>query len=145
MYINPKHKEARLSPNPERGAPDGPLLLPPQLARSEDWTWAARQGADVPSPYSDPSYLSVFTDLARALHRRQSPHAVVVGDRGVGKGALLAEFARRAAVGEYPFLDSKRFLAIDTRFVPPDEARGRLVGGPGVVLGGTGGVGGSAR
>ncbi|MBA4182151.1 MAG: hypothetical protein C0506_16315 [Anaerolinea sp.] len=50
----------------------------------------------------------------------------MVGERGVGKSTLLAEFARRAAF-DRGFLAAKRIIAVDCRHTPPDEARARLV------------------
>jgi ATP-dependent Clp protease ATP-binding subunit ClpC len=78
------------------------------------------------SPYDgDPTFDHLFDELARALHRREYPHALVVGERGVGKSTLVVEFARRAA-SDRGFLAAKRVLAVDCRHTPPDEARARL-------------------
>ena len=105
-----------------------PVLIPPQIAASDDLTWHSKQAGQFgPSPFQDdPSYDQLFHALCRALYRRQHPHALLVGDRGVGKPILVAEFARLAAVGRAPFLAPKRFLSVDCRYVPPDEARPRL-------------------
>ena len=104
-----------------------PVLLPPDVAVSEDLTWHARQaGATADSPFAgDPLFDHLFESLARALHRRERPHALLVGERGVGKSTLVAEFARRAA-HDRGFLAAKRVLAVDCRHTPPDEARARL-------------------
>lgn len=106
---------------------DSPILFPPEIASSDDLTWHARRaGATGSSPFDgDPAFDRLFDTLARTLHRRASPHALLVGERGVGKSALLAEFARRAAF-DRGFLTAKRVLAIDCRHTPPDEARARL-------------------
>jgi ATP-dependent Clp protease ATP-binding subunit ClpA len=111
-------------PDAPHTRPDAPVLLPPEVAASEDLTWHARRaGAASGSPYEgDP----LFDWLARALHRRERPHALLVGERGVGKSTLLAEFARRAAF-DRGFLAAKRVVSVDCRHTPPDEARARLV------------------
>ncbi len=41
----------------------------------------------------DPVFDHLFDALARVLHRREYPHALPVGERGVGKSTLIAEFA----------------------------------------------------
>jgi ATP-dependent Clp protease ATP-binding subunit ClpC len=103
-----------------------PLLLPPQIAASEDLTWHARQASPSSSPFDDdPTAERLFDALARALHRRQYPNVLLVGDRGVGKSAIIAELARRAA-SHGGFLSAKRFLSVDCRYLVPDEARPRL-------------------
>jgi ATP-dependent Clp protease ATP-binding subunit ClpA len=114
-------------PSPPSSAP--PTYLPPEVAASEDLTWRARRAEfGGPSPYDgEPQFERLFDSLARALHRREHPHALLVGERGVGKSALLAEFARRAA-HDRGFLAAKRVLTVDCRHTPPDEARARLVG-----------------
>lgn len=111
--------------SPSAGAP---ILLPPEVAASEDLTWHARRtGFRGGSPYDgDPLFDHLFDSLARALHLRERPHALLVGERGVGKPALLTEFARRAA-HDRGFLGAKHVLAVDCRHTPPDEARARLV------------------
>jgi ATP-dependent Clp protease ATP-binding subunit ClpA len=103
--------------------------LPPEVAPSEDLTWHARRAEFVgPGPYAgDALFDRLFDSLARALHRREHPHALLVGERGVGKSTLVAEFARRAA-HDRGFLAAKRVLAVDCRHTPPDEARARLAG-----------------
>lgn len=119
-----------MSPPPplEPGADANPLLLPSHVAPSEDWTWLARRGSTDPPPFDgDRGALRVFDGLARALHRRALPHAVLVGEKGVGKSTLLAEFSRRAAQSGSGFLAAKRFLAVDGRYVPADDARPRLL------------------
>jgi ATP-dependent Clp protease ATP-binding subunit ClpC len=111
------------------GSRDGhPFALPPQIAPASDLTWAARNGDDKwEFPLGDePSFAIAFEGLARALHRRFHPNAVVVGERGVGGGSLVREFARRAAVGQIPFLAERVFLWVDCRHVPADESRPRL-------------------
>lgn len=106
---------------------DAPAQLPPEVAASEDLTWHARRTGFVgPSPYDgDAACDRLFDALARALYRREHSHALLVGERGVGKSTLLAEFARRAA-HDRGFLAAKRVLAVDCRHTPPDEARARL-------------------
>ncbi len=108
--------------------PDQTILLPGQIAPSADLTWEARQsGPARESPFDgSAAYDGVFDALARALHRRHRPHALVAAEPGVGAPALLAELARRAAAGRAGFLGAKRFLAVDCRHTPADEARTRL-------------------
>ncbi|AMV24180.1 ATP-dependent Clp protease ATP-binding subunit ClpE [Gemmata sp. SH-PL17] len=112
---------------PDKPQADLPVLFPPEVGPSEDLTWLARRASpDLDSPFAgDPMFDALFDQLARALHRRASPHAALVGERGVGKSSLIAEFARRAA-WDRGFLQSKRVLVVDARHTPPDEARARL-------------------
>lgn len=118
---------ANTSRKPPHESETAPLLLPPQIAPSEDLSWSVRQAAPGESPFdSEPAYDRLFDELARALHRRQHPHALLVGERGVGKVVVLAEWARRATGPRGGFLATKRFLRVDARYAPPDEARARL-------------------
>jgi ATP-dependent Clp protease ATP-binding subunit ClpC len=112
----------------QRPTGDAPFRLPIQIAPSDDLTWQARQAETRPEyPFdSVPLYDRVFDGLSRALHRRTQPHALLVGDRGVGKLALVSEFARRAAVGQLPYLADCQFIRIDGRHISPDETRPRL-------------------
>jgi ATP-dependent Clp protease ATP-binding subunit ClpA len=114
--------------DPEPTPGEAVFFLPPQLAPSEDLTRRAREGAiAMPFPFDgEPRYEQLFDALARVLHRRQRHHALLVGERGVGKTTLVAELARRAAVGRIPFLARRRFLSVDCRYVPPDESRQQL-------------------
>jgi ATP-dependent Clp protease ATP-binding subunit ClpC len=107
---------------------ESPLLLPPQIAVSEDLTWQAwKAGSLTDSPFDlDPNALLLFENLARALHRSKYPNALLVGERGVGKLTVIAELSRRAAHATTGFLPAKRFLSVDSRFTSPDEARPRL-------------------
>lgn len=109
-------------------AGDHPFVLPPQLAPSEDLTHRVKT-ASMPGtlPFDgEPAYEKLFEALTRVLHRRRSHHVLLTGERGVGKSIILAELARRAAVGQIPFLASRRFVTIDCRYIPPDESRPRL-------------------
>jgi ATP-dependent Clp protease ATP-binding subunit ClpA len=105
-----------------------PFVLPPQLAVSDDLTHRARTAEPGPNyPFDgEPQYESLFDAMARVLHRTKSHHVLLSGERGVGKSAVIAELARRAASGMLPFLADKRFLTIDCRFIAPDESRQRL-------------------
>jgi ATP-dependent Clp protease ATP-binding subunit ClpC len=115
---------------PARDSAEAPQLLPPRVAPSTDLTWLAQSSeAQTGSPFDgEPAYDAVFASLARALHRRQHAHVLLVGERGVGKSTLVAELARRAAQTPSGFLAAKRFLSIDCRYVTSDEARPRLTG-----------------
>jgi ATP-dependent Clp protease ATP-binding subunit ClpA len=53
---------------------------------------------------------------------------MLTGERGVAKSTVIAELARRAAMGLIRSLEHKRFLTVDCRFISPDESRQRLVG-----------------
>jgi ATP-dependent Clp protease ATP-binding subunit ClpC len=112
----------------EPPAVDAPFSLPPQLAASEDLTHRVRTAAaPAEFPFDGvPQYELLFDSLARILHRRQAHHVLLAGERGVGKSAVLAELARRAACGGIPFLAHMRFLSVDCRYVSPDESRPRL-------------------
>jgi ATP-dependent Clp protease ATP-binding subunit ClpA len=105
-----------------------PLVLPPQLAPSEDLTRLART-AEAPAAFpfgGDPQYDRLFESIARVLHRRRVNSVLLVGERGVGKATVVAELARRAAAGAIRFLKGRRFLSVDCRYIPPDESRQRL-------------------
>jgi ATP-dependent Clp protease ATP-binding subunit ClpA len=107
---------------------DQPVLLPPAIAPSEDLTHRA-QTAEMPpdSPFDgEPGYDQLFEAITRALHRRQAPHVLLCGERGVGKATVIAELARRAIVGKIPSLQGRRFLQVDCRHTPPEESRERL-------------------
>ena len=108
---------------------DGPALLPPELVPSADLTRQAGQAdSNASHPFDDePLYDRIFDSLARALHRREHPFAILVGERGVGKSTILAEAARRAISGGLPFLSDCRFIIADGKHVPPDESRPRLM------------------
>jgi len=58
--------------------------------------------------------------------RRQRHHALLVGDKGVGRTTVLHELARRSAAGETSFLANWTFLWFDCKHVGPDDSRGCL-------------------
>jgi len=105
-----------------------PILLPPQIAPSEDLTWQARCSPFVSSsPFdTDPVAERLFDTLTRAIHRREYSNALLIGQHGVGKASYIAELARRAANDTTGLLAAKRFLAVDCRHTVPDGARARL-------------------
>jgi ATP-dependent Clp protease ATP-binding subunit ClpC len=107
---------------------DVPFRLPPELASCEDLSHLTRGAArDGEYPFDlDPQYAKLFADLARAFHRSQARHVVLVGERGVGHGTIITELARRVTVGQIPFLANNRIVAIDCRYVPCEESRERL-------------------
>lgn len=109
---------------------DRPFELPPQLAFCEDLTFRMRRApVDGEFPFdADPQYERLFQELARAFHRSQTKHVVLVGERGVGQSAVIAELARRSATGQIPFLNQKRIVSIDCRYVPLEESRERFAG-----------------
>jgi ATP-dependent Clp protease ATP-binding subunit ClpA len=95
---------------------------------TEDLTERARltHGND-PSPFAgEPVFDSIFHEIYRILHRRHTHNIVLVGDRGIGKSTLVAELARRAVLGDAPFLADRRFFWIDAKFTLPSEGSGRL-------------------
>jgi ATP-dependent Clp protease ATP-binding subunit ClpA len=107
-----------------------PSPVPPEVAGCEDLTERARACAG-PGPFpfdGEPAYDRLFAAFTRALHRRQARHVLLVGERGVAKTTVVAELARRAACGQAASLAGLRFLHVDCRHAPPDEARARLVG-----------------
>lgn len=120
------HDGAAGAEGPDPGADEGLLSLEPLPA--EDLTLRARnaEAPEAPPFDGEPQYQRLFDELARALHRRQSRHVLLTGERGVGKASVVAELARRAAAGLIPSLAGCRFLSIDCRFIPPDESRARL-------------------
>jgi ATP-dependent Clp protease ATP-binding subunit ClpA len=111
----------------DSGREDEPLI-PPDLVPSEDMTLLARRtAADGPFPFDgEPPFEGLFESLTRALHRRRAHHVLLVGERGVGKGIVLAELARRSASGVLPSLEGWRFLRVDCRHLPPEDGRQRL-------------------
>lgn len=105
-----------------------PFQLPRELIASDDLT-ERLSGANPEEPFPfdlHPPFKRVFEGLARALHRRARPHAVLVGERGVGLMPLVVEAARRAAQGGMKFLEGSRWLALHARYVLPEESRARL-------------------
>ena len=110
-------------------SPDEPFRLPAELAPSADLTFQARAAAAGDAfPFDgDPQYERLFEQIARALHRRGAHHVLLSGERGVGKTTVLAELARRAAVGDVPFLQEARFVLADCRYTAPEESRQRLL------------------
>jgi ATP-dependent Clp protease ATP-binding subunit ClpA len=114
---------------------DRPLLIPPALFPSQDLTFLAHCGELIlatgltngGAPATGGRLPLLIDSMARALYRRRNRHVLVTGKRGVGKTTLVWEFARRAAVGEIPFLKENRFLWIDVQDVSPDESRPRFM------------------
>jgi ATP-dependent Clp protease ATP-binding subunit ClpA len=110
---------------PLHGTDAGPFPLPPELCPSEDLTHRVRAGGfDGPSPFDgEPRIERLFDAVARALHRSQAGHVLLVGERGVGKHTIITELARRAAAGRPAFLARKRFVRADCRYVVAEETR----------------------
>src|SRR5207247_8464899 len=82
-----------------------------------------------PFPYDEArEYDALFDNLARILHRSQAHHVLLVGERGVGKQAILVDFARRAALGRPAFLGDKSVVSVDCRYTAPEDSRRVLVG-----------------
>lgn len=68
----------------------------------------------------------VYDAIARVLYRRQQRHVLITARQGTGKTAIVRELARRAAIGEVPFLKDRRFLWIDASNVGPEDSRACL-------------------
>jgi ATP-dependent Clp protease ATP-binding subunit ClpA len=98
--------------------------LPSSLPPSEDLTWLARTCAIPPARHLE----RYFDALCRALHRTRDRHVLLTGLPGVGLTTLLRELARRAAEGEIPFLQRKRFVRVDCRDVSPEQSGAQLSG-----------------
>jgi ATP-dependent Clp protease ATP-binding subunit ClpA len=98
--------------------------LPGGLPPHEDLTWLARTAGIAPALHAD----RYIEPLVKALHRTTGNHVLITGLPGVGTTTLVRELARRAAVGEIPFLRRKRFLWIDCRDVAPADAGTVLAG-----------------
>lgn len=54
----------------------------------------------------------------RVLFRDRTRHVLLVAERGVGQGLVIAEFARRMAAGSFPFLKDCRVLCTNVRHTP---------------------------
>ena len=107
----------------------GAWTLSPAMFPYEDLTLRARQAefATV-SPFAgDSDYERIFAQIERALSRRQTPHVLLSGERGVGKATVATEFTRRLVLGDFPLLGDQQILLIDGRHIPADESRGRLI------------------
>lgn len=103
-----------------------PAGWPAGLGEVADLT-AAVATDETPSAFDGvAAYEPVFGALARALYRRRRRHAFLVGERGVGLPAVVAELARRGRQGRPEFLNDLRVLLADARHVPPDETRAYL-------------------
>ncbi|RFS86983.1 ATP-dependent Clp protease ATP-binding subunit [Actinomadura spongiicola] len=98
--------------------------LPATLPPAQDLTWLARTDEPAPALHVD----RYFDPLLRALHRASAPHVLITGMPGVGTTTLVRELARRAAIGQIPFLRRKRFLYVDCRDVTPTESGTKLSG-----------------
>jgi hypothetical protein len=132
--IGPDSDETTATPG---AATDRPVLLPPELAPSEDLTFRASIAAPCKTfPFDgEPQFERLFDEVCRVLHRQHANHVLLVGERGVGKSTVVAELARRAAGGGIPFLAEKRLLSVDCRYVSPDESRDRIAAVFGHVAG----------
>jgi ATP-dependent Clp protease ATP-binding subunit ClpA len=86
----------------------------------EDITARLKQGTGLKStPFDDdPAFGLFFDQLARVLFRDRTRHVLLVAERGVGQGLVIAEFARRMAAGSFPFLKDCRVLCTNVRHTP---------------------------
>lgn len=125
------------NPEPEQQAIEFPSQAGPCIDLTERMSGAA--DIDGISPFQDDlQYEQLFESMARVLHRGQGQHVMLVADRGVGRSILLAEFARQAVAGTFPFLKSLRFIQFDARYTPSDQSRTRLESILGPALGAAG-------
>jgi hypothetical protein len=71
-------------------------VVPPEIAPSEDLTARAREAPESVEFVlcGEPQYAALFDRIARVLHRREQGNVLLVGERGVGIGAMLGELAR---------------------------------------------------
>lgn len=113
----------RAGDTPQAAAAGDDEGSPGRVLPVEDLTAAVRSGA-VPAAVveSSPNGGNVYLRLARVLCRQAQNHVLLIGDRGVGKTALLRELARRAWSGEVPFLKERRFVRVDCSLIPPDDS-----------------------
>src|SRR5579871_1533195 len=72
---------------------------------------------------NDQSILEFFDQLARALHRSEPRHVILLRESGVGEIATLAEFVRRGNRGVPPFLRETRFARVDCPTIPIELVR----------------------
>jgi len=87
------------------------------------------QAAAQPSIYGDDLRCArLFEQLTRALGRSSARHILLVGERGVGQGPLLAELALRSVQGTSPTLSGRTVLSIDCRHTAPEASREQLSG-----------------
>jgi hypothetical protein len=88
--------------------------LSPEIAPSVDLSHRLRtQEMAEGYPFDgEPSYQPLFEAMTRVLHRRQTRHVLLVGERGVGKTTIVAELARRSAMGKSTFLADRRFVTV---------------------------------
>jgi ATP-dependent Clp protease ATP-binding subunit ClpA len=64
--------------------------------------------------------------IGRILFRTERHHLLLYGPRGVGKTAVVLEFAGAVARGAMRFLAGSRVLWIDTQYVGPEDSRACL-------------------
>lgn len=69
---------------------------------------------------------SVMDSVIRGLHRGTSRHVLVTGVSGVGKTSFLHNLASVACGGRFPFLNEKRFVWINCRYVSREDSRACL-------------------
>src|SRR5262249_25159225 len=86
-----------------------PHRLPVGLLPSEDLTYRARteglpKAVLGPRHKKDDKLPDLYDAMTRALYRRTNNNVLITGLRGIGKTTLTWELARRAAIGEIPFL-----------------------------------------
>ncbi len=101
-------------------------LLPLQNLTQEALNHQITPAVSLLPDSDDPANDLTFEPLARGLHRRSAPHLLITGERGVGKTTVIRELARKAANGDYPFLNQHQFLWLDCQNVGPEDSRACL-------------------
>ena len=105
------------APRPARTGPARPararaakVETPTLDACGQDWTAAAARGELGPVVGRD----GELGQLVTALCRTSKPNALLVGEPGTGKSAIVEGLARRIAAGEVPaVLQGRRLVALD--------------------------------
>lgn len=112
------------SPTSPAGTPRTAAQVLSQWLPVEDLTaQAAHLDPAIVSPFDGVEIMErLFDEIARALHRSEACHVMLQSERGAQEVNLVAELARRAAVGHIPTLRTAHLLLVDGRFVAGDQA-----------------------
>ncbi|QDT76778.1 ATP-dependent Clp protease ATP-binding subunit ClpC [Gimesia maris] len=102
-------------------------LMPAQNITEEILQAGADYSSFVSREYQDSnSNETFFQRMARGLYRDLDRHLILSGQKGIGKTAVVNEFARLALENEFPFLSQKTFLWFDCSAVGSEDSRGCL-------------------
>lgn len=112
---------------------ESPFRLPTDLLPSEDLTYLAQtQGLPVVIPVGENGQIKRDNaqypreEILQILRRRENNHVLITGEAGIGKTSLINDLAKRAANGEIPFLQQRRFIWVDCRDLSPVESKKKL-------------------